>query len=204
MRPSTEITAAEVELPDEPGLLDLAAAFGCLAPLEVDLGCGDGLFLTQLAALHPERNFLGVEQLAGRVRSTAEKIIRRRLTNARIVRCEIAFAVQHLLPPRSISAFHLMFPDPWPKRRHHVRRLVTENWLRSVARALTTDGTLSIATDHADYFEWMQRRAQAIPELELCDPVPCESATTTTFERQFKAQGMPIHRLVLRKVSPFT
>src|SRR5436190_589287 len=105
--------------------LDFEAVYGNTASLEVDLGCGDGSFLTAAAAANSKSNFLGVERLVGRVRSACRKIAANGLTNARILRCEISYAVCHLLPPGSVAGFHLMFPDPWPKRRHAARRLFT-------------------------------------------------------------------------------
>ena len=109
--------------------LDLPAVYGRVAPLEIDLGCGDGSFLAALARESPEKNFLGIERLLGRVRSACRRIERAGLTNARVMRFEISYAVEHLLPPGSVTAFYLLFPDPWPKRRHAPRRLVTESFL---------------------------------------------------------------------------
>lgn len=201
------------ELPTEPGAKielvasdgearDLLAAFGRVAPLEVDLGCGDGTFLTQLAAQHPERNFLGIEQMAGRVRSACKKITRDELTNARILRSELAHAVEQLLPPESVSTFYLLFPDPWPKRRHHRKRVVTEAWLRSIARALTADGVFRIATDHEDYFTWMRRQILQSTALTISPSSSSDPLPMTTFESRFVEAGVTIHRLSLRKVSP--
>src|SRR5438105_2896780 len=93
--------------------LDLPAIYGRNAPLEVDLGCGDGAFLVALAEGNPERNFLGIERLAGRTSSARKKIARLGLTNARVLRSETSYVVRHLLPPDSAAVFHLLFPDPW-------------------------------------------------------------------------------------------
>jgi len=196
-------SGAKIELAASAGeALDLLATFGRVAPLEVDLGSGDGTFLTQLAAQQPERNFLGIEQMAGRVRGSCKKVTRDELTNVRILRSELAYAVEHLFPPDSVSTFYLLFPDPWPKRRHHRKRIVTEHWLRSISRALTLNGIFRIATDHEDYFTWMQRRVQESGALEMVPSSPWESLPMTTFESRFLEQGVTIHRLSLRKVSP--
>lgn len=85
-------------------------------PLEIDLGCGDGTFLTGMAAHHPERDFLGVERMLGRVDKTARKIERLQLPNARIMRLESAYTVSALLPSARVSRLHLLCPDPWPKK----------------------------------------------------------------------------------------
>lgn len=181
--------------------LDFEAIYGNRAPLEVDLGCGDGLFLAAAAAANPAGNFLGIERMPGRVRSACRKIELGGLTNARILQLEISYAVRHLLPAASVAGFHLMFPDPWPKRRHSPRRVVTEDLLTALHRALAPDGTLRIATDQPDYFREIERLAVRSPGfIEVLDREPPESLST--FEKRFRLNGLEIHRLVLRKVSP--
>lgn len=200
--PNPTISPFELTHPVDGEALDLLAVFGRSAPLEVDLGCGDGALLTHLAAQYPERNFLGIEQMAGRVRSACKKIARHELTNARILRAELAYAVEQLLPPESVSTFYLMFPDPWPKRRHHRKRIVTERWLQSIARTLTVEGGFRIATDHEDYFQWMQRVVMQSAHFELEEWLNLEPLPISTFEARYVEQQLTIHRLSLRKVSP--
>lgn len=183
--------------------LDLQAIFGRVAPIEVDLGCGDGSFLASIAAENPARNFLGIERLLGRVRTACRKIERAGLTNARVLRIEISYAVERLLPANSVSVFHLMFPDPWPKRRHAPRRLVNETFLLAVHRALEANGIVRIATDESDYFRQITRLGSQSPLFAIeADAAP--TTATSMFERRFTLRGAPIHRLVLRKVSPVT
>src|SRR5437667_9642984 len=109
--------------------LNWAEIFPRSAPIEIDLGCGDGAFLTAMAQSHPEHNFLGIERLLGRVSKVCRKVAREDLKNARVLRIDAAYAVEHLIPPESVTAFHLLFPDPWPKRRHHLRRAFTNTFL---------------------------------------------------------------------------
>ncbi|MGH7936376.1 MAG: tRNA (guanine(46)-N(7))-methyltransferase TrmB, partial [Chthoniobacterales bacterium] len=120
--------------------LNLAQVFPRAAPLEVDLGCGDGTFLVALAAKFPERNFLGVERLLGRVRSACGKAARAKLPNVRVLRIESSYAVEYLLPPASVAVGHLLFPDPWPKKRHHRRRIVTAGFIAAIHRVLKPRG----------------------------------------------------------------
>jgi tRNA (guanine-N7-)-methyltransferase len=183
--------------------LDLPAVYGRVAPLEVDLGCGDGSFLVALARENPNHDFLGIERLLGRVRSACRRIERAGLTNARVTRFEISYAVEHLLPPPSVTAFYLLFPDPWPKRRHAPRRLVTQEFLASLHRALVPNGSVRIATDETGYFRQITRLAAESPLFAVM-PNPSQNVATTRFERRFREQGLPIHRLELRKVSPVT
>ena len=180
--------------------LDIQAIYGRLAPLEVDLGCGDGSFLVASAEANPTRDFLGIERLAGRVRRVCRKIAFERATNARVLRVESSYAVQRLLPPGSVAVFYLLFPDPWPKRRHWRRRVVTEEFLANIHQALMPQGTVRIATDQHDYFrEITSLVAQSAGFVSSSDP---ELRTAiSTFEKRFSQSGLEIHRLTLRKVS---
>ena len=182
-------------------VLDLKSVFPRYAPLEVDLGCGDGSFLVALAKQNPQRNFLGIERLLGRVRSACRKIAYENLSNARVLRIESSYAVAHLLPPNSVSVFYLLFPDPWPKRRHQRRRIVTEEFLEAIYRALAPDGLFVIATDEREYFEEIRRRSQGMRKFAE-KPIGDLNLPATTFEKHFLERGLEIHRLVLRKVSP--
>lgn len=199
---SRGITAATVELipADYFAPLDLAAIFPRVAPVEIDLGCGDGVFLSSLAAKFPERNFLGVERLVGRVRSACGKAIRGKLPNVRVLRIESTYAVRYLLPPNSVDGVHLLFPDPWPKKRHHRRRIVTGDFLAAVHRILNPGGWFRIATDQEHYFEAIRELASAAEYQEDGDDGE-ERFPLTTFEKHFIATGAPIYRLGLRKIS---
>ena len=183
--------------------LSLAEIFPRTASLEVDLGCGDGAYLSALAQQSPDRNFLGIERLFGRVRSACHKILHADLTNARIVRVEIAYAVSHLCPARSVEVFHLMFPDPWPKRRHSRHRVFTEEFLAAIHRALTVGGRLRIATDQTDYFREIERLAARSPRFVMTDD-HASPVVASTFEVRFRQGEIEIHRLSLRKVSDVT
>lgn len=179
--------------------LELESIFPRHAPIDVDLGCGDGSFLLAISQRNPARNFLGLERLVGRTRIACRKISHAGITNARVLRVESSYAVAHLFPPGTISSFYLLFPDPWPKRRHHQRRLVNEAFLDSIFRALDRDGLFVVATDHRDYFDHINQVANQSKKFssELPEELPI-----TTFEKHFRTRGLAIYRLVLRKVSP--
>ena len=202
---SASTIASEIELVPANCLepFDLPAIYGRVAPLEVDLGCGDGAFLTALAVQNPEKNFLGIERLLGRVRSACRKIERAGVTNARVTRFEISYAVENLLPPHSISAFYLLFPDPWPKRRHATRRIVSENFLAALYRALVPNGAIRLATDEMAYFSQITRLVSA-SEGFVVVPNSTWLLPSSKFERRFLERGVPIQRLELRKASPVT
>ena len=195
-------TASEFELFPENYFapLDLAAVFGRVASLEVDLGCGDGGFLAQLAATFPERNYLGIEKLGGRVQRGCKKAARLAVRNLRFLRIESTYAVEYLLPPGSVEVVHLLFPDPWPKKKHKRRRIVQPAFLESVHRVLGQDGRFRIATDQEPYFKTIRDLISPAAFVEE-NPPPDESLPVTTFERHFVREGAPIYRLELRKAS---
>src|SRR5215472_14711867 len=139
--------------------LDLVELFGRNAPLHVDLGCGDGSFLCEMAQQFPKRNFLGVERLTKRVEKVRRKA--EKIENVRVLRADTLFAVRDLLPESSVEVFYLLFPDPWPKRRHQFRRIFTRDFLNAVAVALEQRGVLQVATDQLDYFHQIERLSRA-------------------------------------------
>ncbi len=180
--------------------LDPQKIFGRAAPLHVDLGCGDGAFLFALATRMPEKNFLGIERLASRVEKACRKAAR--IDNMRVLRMESFYAVRYLLPERSVEAFHLLFPDPWPKRRHHRRRIMTEDFLRTIWAALEENGILRIATDHLDYFTRISQLAEESSLFAFMQPSGENDFPVSAFEKKFTSTGARIYRLELRKISP--
>jgi tRNA (guanine-N7-)-methyltransferase len=184
--------------------------FGRSARLHVDLGCGDGSFLCALAQRVPEKNFLGLERLASRILSAERKATG--IGNMRLLHIEGFYAVRYLLPAGLVETFYLLFPDPWPKRCHHHRRIVTVGFLASVHAALDDSGLLLIATDHSDYFREVKRVAQNHSGFAIMDVTDGSSTPEswrrrvdlplTKFQQKFLERGVPIYWLELRKVSP--
>lgn len=169
-------------------------------PLEVDLGCGDGTFLREMAAECPEREFLGVERLLGRVRKVCRKITRGRLANARVLRLDSRYCVEWLLPEASVSRLHLLCPDPWPKVRHHRRRLVQVEFLAAVRRVLEPGGEFLFMTDHAEYFEWACAQVAAFGGFERLEwREDSFFYPKTDFQMQWEAEGKSMHRLRCRR-----
>jgi tRNA (guanine-N7-)-methyltransferase len=198
-----DITPLEQGAPDEALEIILADILSPIAlrkvfwndrPVEVDLGSGPGKFLVEAAQKFPDRNFLGIERLLGRVRKTRRRAFELGIDNLRLLRMEMEYAVKYLLPRESIFRFHLSFPDPWPKRRHHVRRVVDREFFDALWRALIAEGEIRIKTDHEAYFQQIARVAgesQLWNLLEWAD----ESYPVTDFERDFLAKDLPIYRL---------
>jgi tRNA (guanine-N7-)-methyltransferase len=180
--------------------LDLEKIFGRKAPLHVDLGCGDGSFLCALAQRLPDKNFLGVERLSSRIGSSARKAAS--LRNVRLLQIESSYAVRYLLPAGSVETFYLLFPDPWPKRRHHRRRIVTPNFLSSVHTALRKNGIIHIVTDCLDYFRKIEEIARSTTGFAIVDADV--DLPPSKFGLIFRQKGLPIYWLALRKISPVT
>jgi len=170
--------------------LDLADIFPKPQPLEVELGCGDASFLVEYARRNPEKNFIGVERLLGRISKLDRKGRRAGLTNLRGVRIESSYFLQFLLPAKSISALHIYFPDPWPKKRHHKNRLINENFPALARATLAPAGIIYLRTDDEDYFGQMTEVFSACKEFKETE-TPVELAELSTdFERDFNARGV--------------
>jgi len=177
--------------------MELGKLFEKEGSLEVDLGCGDGSFLVAMARLHPERNFLGTERLLARARNTCRKAERAGVTNLRLMRVESGYAVKHLLPAESVVRLYVLFPDPWPKRRHWGRRLIQPEFLEAAATALGVGGELWLKTDDADYFRHMEKVAAgcgALSREEWKEEMP-----QTDFERHYAKEGRRIYSMRLIK-----
>lgn len=169
-------------------------------PLEVDLGCGDGSFLMAMAAHYPERDFLGVERLLGRVRKVCRKATRRGLANARVLRLDSRYVVEWLLPEAQVSRLHLLCPDPWPKVRHHRRRLVQADFLEAVRRVLVPGGEFLFMTDHQEYFEWVEEKVAEFGKFERLEwTEETFFYPKTDFQQLWESEGKSMWRLRCQK-----
>jgi len=187
--------------PEDAGPLDLVAFFGRPAPTELEIGTGKGRFLLAEAALHPERNYLGLElqhEYARIARARAEK---RGLTNVRLARADGKAFVELRLPPGGLARMHVFFPDPWPKKRHHKRRLFDAAFAAAAARALESGGLLRVASDHEEYFAAIVGTLGAEPALaRVPDAELGDWRCGTNYEVKFLEEGRWIGRAVYRRV----
>lgn len=182
------------ELPSILECIELARLFAHSQPLEVELGSGDATLLTEYAARHPEHNFIGVERLLGRIRKLDRKGHRAGLSNLRGVRIECGYFLEWLLPPRSVSALHVYFPDPWPKKKHRRHRLINERFPALAREALTPGGVVYLRTDDNDYFAQMTGVFAAASGFRAVETPQELAALRTDFEREFNARGIETRR----------
>lgn len=179
--------------------LPLAEIFARPGPFEVELGAGDGSFLIAYATAHPEVNLLGVERLLGRLRKIDRKAHRGNLTNVRGIRMEANYLVRYLLPRASIRAFHIYFPDPWPKRRHWKNRLITEPFSELLRGALEPNGVVYLRTDDKLYFAQMTEVFGKNENFTRIETPPELLTIVTDFEREFHRRGVATNHAAYEK-----
>lgn len=167
---------------------------------EIDLGCGDGKFVLEMAQHYPERNFLAVERLLGRVRKVCRKSKNLGLENLKVLRLESLYTLEWLLPAEAADRIHLLCPDPWPKAKHHRRRLFQEPFLNAVTRVLKGGGELLFKTDHPEYYDWSVEHLDSFAGLEN-SPWNEEDFfyPKTDFQLQWEAEGKTLQGLRARK-----
>jgi tRNA (guanine-N7-)-methyltransferase len=180
-----------------PRPLDFRAVFGRSAPVELEIGVGKGFFLMNAALRQPDTDFLGIEYAGKYLARAIERIEKRPISNVRLVHGEALSFMQNCLGDASLQVIHLYFPDPWPKKRHHKRRLLQMPFLREVHRLLQPGGELLIATDHEEYWHWMQavlaEQTLLRPGGRLPEP-PLDLEGLTNYEIKYLREGRPIYR----------
>jgi tRNA (guanine-N7-)-methyltransferase len=148
-----------------PALLDLTAVFGRAAPQILEIGFGMGETSAHIAAAQPQHDFIGIEVHTPGVGSLLKEIATRGLTNVRIVQHDAVEVVRDMIAPGSLSGIHIFFPDPWPKKRHHKRRLIQPAFVRMLAERLAPGGYFHCATDWEEYAQQMLEVLSAEPLL---------------------------------------
>jgi len=173
--------------------------FGREAPLHVDLGFGLGGFLCQMAAQHPEINFLGIERQLERMRKIDRRVAFRKLDNVRLMRIEAGYYLTYMLPEASVDVLYILFPDPWPKLRHQHERLLGPGFIDAIHRSLKPDGVVHFATDHLPYFHFATELVEADSRFVQIGHWWAETnPPKTDFERKFET-WKPIGRYSFKK-----
>jgi tRNA (guanine-N7-)-methyltransferase len=166
--------------------------------LVLEIGSGMGETTVEIARAHPGVDFVAVEVHGPGVGSLLNAIEKHQLQNLRVVRHDALDVLERMIPDGSLAAIHLFFPDPWPKKRHHKRRLVQPAFATLAASKLRAGGILHAATDWPDYAEHMQ---QVLSREALLEPAPAAftARPVTKFESRGRRLGHPVRDLVFRR-----
>lgn len=193
--------------PLESGRLDPRSWFAEPShPLEMEIGCGKGTFLAQQAKLRPNVNYLGIEWAREFFRFAADRMRRHQLMNVRILHADATEFIRHRCVDAVASVIHLYFSDPWPKKRHHKRRVIQDRTLLDFHRILQDGGEIRLVTDHQELFAWYEERA--VNQTTLFERVPFAAPKSavegeivgSNFERKYRQEGRPFHAMTLRKL----
>src|ERR1700730_10613732 len=171
--------------------IDPPAMFGRRAPIEIEIGAGKGEFIIERAAEFPDRNFIAVELSATITRVLAVRCGRAGLDNLRVVRMDARTLINLMLPEASVCAFHIYYPDPWPKERHVKHRLVTPYFVRNLVRTLVPDGAVYAASDVKEWAEEIFAMLDGGGFRGIAMEPP--GAKGTGFARKYIAQGKPVY-----------
>jgi tRNA (guanine-N7-)-methyltransferase len=188
------------------GKVDFASVFGRKTAVHIEVGSGKGTFLVEQAAAQPDVNFLGIEWANKYYKFIVDRAGRRGLGNVRVMRTEAASFIAGSVGDETVDCFHIYFPDPWPKKRHHKRRFVSTSNVEQLYRCLKPAGVVNIATDHQEYFEWMAEVFSGFKDkFEKIDFIKPAGAAEdeyagTNFERKYLKENRAIYTAAFRKI----
>lgn len=190
------------------GMLDFESLFGRPGPVELEVGSGKGTFILEQAKAFPETLFVGVEWSNKYYKYAVDRLGRWGIQNVKMLRTDAATFIAGHVPDASIQMFHLYFPDPWPKKKHHKRRFFSDENIPQLFRILVLSGIINIATDHEDYFVQMREVADraiaagTFEEIEFIRPAGARPGEVvgTNYERKYMKEGRNTHTLALRKI----
>jgi len=199
VNPANQISL-ELKTLDSP--LNWQEVFGNDRLVEIEVGSGKGRFLKESAQRNPDINYVGIERASKYFEKSCERLAKHNITTARLVYCDAPYFLYRCVADQSVSAFHIYFPDPWPKKRHRKRRIFNNSiWISELVRTLNNKlGEIYIATDYKTYFWEIRELFDCHPSFEYH---PDKSTETnyipTSFEIKYRKQGLPIYRAVYAK-----
>lgn len=183
--------------------VDWRAMFGNEHPVELEIGTGKAAYLLRRAQTHPERNFFGIEWANKFYMFAADRMRRWGLSNVRMARIDADHFIKVLCPRSSLEVLHIYHPDPWPKARHHRRRLIQPAFVAAASSCLVLGGRIAVQTDHAEYFEQIEavlRGQTGLMETGFDDLQPPEQVgLETNFERKYRVEGRAFYRIAMRR-----
>jgi tRNA (guanine-N7-)-methyltransferase len=185
--------------------LDRTTVFGFDGPLDVEIGFGNGDFLVDLALESPDRQFVGVERSLRSLTRLFARLDRHDVKNVRVIQADASFILDRLFGPEDISRLFVNFPDPWPKERHHGRRLIQPDFIKLISRRLRPGGELMIGTDHADYAEWITNVLESQTDLVSMNDTSSISELPgrkpTKYEKRAREIGSRLHFYVWKRAN---
>ena len=185
--------------PQEGERLDWEQVFTNANPVEIEIGCGKGRFVLAESSDRPHINFVGIERARKYLRITMDRLNRGGQANVRLLCVDAVYVLEQLILPSSVSVIHVYFPDPWPKARHHKRRLFRPPVARLMRSALIAGGEIRVASDHEEYFDHI---VEVLNESGVWEHIEVwnssagtlDRAAATHFEIKFGRENRPIHR----------
>jgi tRNA (guanine-N7-)-methyltransferase len=200
-----ELLMPRFGMPFSPEFLDLEAVFGRKAPKILEIGFGMGETTARIAAEHPENDYLGVEVHTPGVGALLKRISEQALTNIRVIQHDAVEVARTMVPAGSLAGVHVFFPDPWPKKRHHKRRLLQPAFAELLATRLAPGGYFHAATDWQEYAEQILATLSAVPDLENPHAgfaVRPEARPETKFESRGRRLGHDSWDVIFRRRTP--
>ncbi len=192
---------------DIDGKVSFSDVFGRNNPVHIEIGSGRGTFLVNQAKVFEKIDFLGIEWASKYYKYAVDRIGRQRIGNVRIIRTEAASFIANSINSSTVECFHIYFPDPWPKKRHHKRRFICAENVAQMTRCLKKGGLINITTDYAEYFEQMQNVfegfAEKLKPIKFVRPAGAEGdeLVGTNYERKYLKEKRNIFTLAFRKLS---
>lgn len=175
--------------------LDLQSLFGNEHPVVLEIGSGKGRFLIGTATASPELNLIGIEKSLHYHRVIRDRVLKRGLTNVRLINHDAFLVLRDMIPDASIAEVYVYFPDPWPRKKEQKRRIIRPEVLEQFQRVLVEGGSGIYVTDHQEYFEAAAPQVEeAFARSERRIPGP-EDEPRTNYEAKYRAEGRPIFEI---------
>lgn len=165
----------------------------------VEIGFGVGEAIIELARCHPEKMYIGIEVFPAGVATVLRQVHENNIKNVAVVMHDAVEVVNYMLPDSSIHGFHVFFPDPWPKKKHHKRRLLNIDFITLLCKKLEESGYLYIVTDWDDYASEIQAVCSLVEGLHVTAELPEKRRPKTRYENKARTSGRGVHQLAYRK-----
>jgi len=183
---------------------DFEAIFGNPNPVEIEMGAGKSKFLVDRARANPDRNFLAIDRCGKWMKMGFQKAEREELPNIKFLRANFLQTLENNISPESVCVFHVYFPDPWPKRKHQKRRILTASFFEDLWEKLTSGGLIEITTDDGDYYQFIQEAISKTTKpwarkLEKINERIFDTNTQTNYEFKWESAGRTLHYIELQK-----